>query len=482
MKRINYNVVVSGACPTSVTSNNRSLTINSTPVIITQPSNQTVCLGDEASFTVVATGTNLTYQWRIGNVDLVDGGSISGATTATLTIDPTVLLDEALNYNVVVSGACPTSVTSNNRSLTINSTPVITTQPSNQTVCLGDEASFTVVATGTNLTYQWRIGNVDLVDGGSISGATTATLTIDPTVLLDEALNYNVVVSGACPTSVTSNNRSLTINSTPVITTQPSNQTVCLGDEASFKVVATGTNLTYQWRFGNVDLVDGGSISGATTATLTIDPTVLLDEANNYNVVVSGACLIDVISSNVSLVIKEIPIATATSNAFVCFDGEINLFANTYLGATYNWVSTTGFTSTSQNPTILTATSSDAGIYSLTITLNGCVSTPSDVVINTIDCDTIEFFIPEGFSPNGDKINDLFVIRGIEHYPNNTISIFNRWGNKVYDASSYLNTWDGNSNQGVRIGGEELPVGSYFYILDLGDGSDIFKGVIYLNR
>jgi hypothetical protein len=335
----NYNVVVSGACPTSVTSNNRSLTINSTPVITTQPSNQTVCLGDEASFTVVATGTNLTYQWRIGIVDLVDGGSISGATTATLTIDPTVLLDEANNYNVVVSGACPTSVTSNNRSLTINSTPVITTQPSNQTVCLGDEASFTVVATGTNLTYQWRIGIADLVDGGSISGATTATLTIDPTVLLDEANNYNVVVSGACPTSVTSNNRSLTINSTPVITTQPSNQTVCLGDEASFTVVATGTNLTYQWRIGIVDLVDGGSISGATTATLTIDPTVLLDEANNYNVVVSGACPTSVTSNNRSLTINSTPvITTQPSNQTVCLGDEASFtVVATGSNLTYQW-------------------------------------------------------------------------------------------------------------------------------------------------
>lgn len=94
----------------------------------------------------------------------------------------------------------------------------------------------------------------------------------------------------------------------------------------------------------------------------------------------------------------------------------------------------------------------------------------------------IDFNIPEGFSPNGDFINDLFVIRGIVNYPNNTFVIFNRWGNKIYEASSYLNTWDGRATKGLRVGGEELPIGIYFYVLDLGNGSGIYKGTIYLNR
>ena len=92
-----------------------------------------------------------------------------------------------------------------------------------------------------------------------------------------------------------------------------------------------------------------------------------------------------------------------------------------------------------------------------------------------------DFNIPEGFSPNGDGINDLFVIRGIGNYPNNTFEIYNRWGNKLFSASPYQNTWDGKSTKGL-IGGDDLPIGTYFYILNLGDGSDIYKGTIYLNR
>ena len=93
-----------------------------------------------------------------------------------------------------------------------------------------------------------------------------------------------------------------------------------------------------------------------------------------------------------------------------------------------------------------------------------------------------DFFVPEGFSPNGDGINDFFVIRGILNYPQNTFEIFNRWGNKVFEASPYQNTWHGKATLGIRVGTGELPVGTYFYLLDLGDGSKRIKGTIYLNR
>jgi len=106
------------------------------------------------------------------------------------------------------------------------------------------------------------------------------------------------------------------------------------------------------------------------------------------------------------------------------------------------------------------------------------------VVVNLVPevIPSADFFIPEGFSPNGDGINDLFVIRGILNYPKNTFVIFNRWGNKVFEASPYQNSWDGRSMFGLRVGGDELPVGTYFYVLDLKNGSSIFKGTIYLNR
>lgn len=94
----------------------------------------------------------------------------------------------------------------------------------------------------------------------------------------------------------------------------------------------------------------------------------------------------------------------------------------------------------------------------------------------------LDFFIPEGFSPNADGINDLLVIRGIDRYPTNKIEIYNRWGNKVYEASPYVNQWDGTSQGGLKFGEDILPIGTYFYLLDLGTTNSFFKGTIYLNK
>jgi gliding motility-associated-like protein len=95
---------------------------------------------------------------------------------------------------------------------------------------------------------------------------------------------------------------------------------------------------------------------------------------------------------------------------------------------------------------------------------------------------TCDFVIPQGFSPNGDGINDNFEILGIGTYPNNEIKIYNRWGNIVFSAKSYQNQWNGTTNLGLRIGGDELPTGVYFYVLDLGEGKKPIKGYIHLQR
>ncbi len=104
---------------------------------------------------------------------------------------------------------------------------------------------------------------------------------------------------------------------------------------------------------------------------------------------------------------------------------------------------------------------------------------PTNKHVIVVDSD---FFIPEGFSPNEDLVNDVFFIRGILKYPKNSIEIFNRWGNLVFEAAPYINQWDGTTKIGLNVGSDELPVGTYFYILNLGDGTDIIKGTIYLNR
>ena len=98
-----------------------------------------------------------------------------------------------------------------------------------------------------------------------------------------------------------------------------------------------------------------------------------------------------------------------------------------------------------------------------------------------------KFLVPNAFSPNGDGINDYFEILGIENYEGNSLTVINRWGNKVFEAKNYgissiPKYWDGKANTGVRIGNEELPTGTYYYILELGNGEKSIGGSIYLDR
>jgi gliding motility-associated-like protein len=91
-----------------------------------------------------------------------------------------------------------------------------------------------------------------------------------------------------------------------------------------------------------------------------------------------------------------------------------------------------------------------------------------------------EIFIPEGFSPNGDGMNDFFVIDGADKYTI-TLRVFNRWGNKVFESDRYKNDWDGNSNIGIMLT-KELPGGTYYYTVNLNNGEKEIIGYLTLIR
>jgi gliding motility-associated-like protein len=479
----NYNLLITGGCGGNYTTSNISLVVNNSPTITTAISDQTVCTGGSASFPVSSANSGVSYQWRNGTVNLINGGNISGATSATLIINPVSSGDASSSYNVILNGSCALNYTSSNVSLVVNLSPTITSAINNQTVCIGNSAGFIVSAPGTGLSYQWRNGSVNLINGGNISGATSATLIINPVSSADSSSHYNVIISGACSSNYTSTNVSLVLSTSPVILVSAANQTVCAGSPAGFSVSASGSNLSYQWRNGSVNLNNGGSISGATSATLNINPTIVTDASANYNLIITGACATNYTSANISLVVNSTQDPIVSPNFSVCTGKPINLTAQTIPGGTYNWTGPNDYSSTSQNPSIISAVTADAGTYSLVVSANNCRSASSSTVTVSVGtCIDTDFFIPEGFSPNGDEINDFFVIRGIGNFPDNTFTIFNRWGEKIFEASPYHNTWDGKATMGLRIGGDQLPVGTYFYVLNLGDGSKVFKGTIYLNR
>jgi gliding motility-associated-like protein len=89
------------------------------------------------------------------------------------------------------------------------------------------------------------------------------------------------------------------------------------------------------------------------------------------------------------------------------------------------------------------------------------------------------------FSPNGDGINDTWVIQGISRFPDNEVRVYNRWGNLIFEGLGYDNAtvvWNGESSEGVVFGGNDAPDGAYYYVIDLGDGSESLKGFVVLRR
>ncbi|MFC0603499.1 DUF7933 domain-containing protein [Winogradskyella pulchriflava] len=100
-----------------------------------------------------------------------------------------------------------------------------------------------------------------------------------------------------------------------------------------------------------------------------------------------------------------------------------------------------------------------------------------DALVEVSDC----LVIPEGISPNGDTINDTLVIPCIEDYPDNIIKIYNRYGTQIFESRNYLNTWNGKANMGVLKSSELLPVGTYFYVLEVKEIQKPFVGYVYLN-
>lgn len=305
-----YFVRYIGTCNTT-TCASVVVTVNDVHAITLQPAiSQTTCTDSSVSFSVNTSGSVLGYQWYNDATLLVDGGNISGANTATLTLNPVALSDASSNYYCIVSGSCALPITSNSAELLVNEKVTITNQPQpTQTFCTGATATFSVVATGTGLSYQWYNGLVPLADGGNISGATAATLTLASLSLSDASNQYNCVVSGTSPCSaLTSNNAALVVNESALITIQPTaTQTICAGSFADFSLTATGGGLSYQWYKGATMLVNGGEISGATTNSLTLNPITLADAATDYYCVVSNSCTAGLPSNNIALVVYEAP-------------------------------------------------------------------------------------------------------------------------------------------------------------------------------
>jgi gliding motility-associated-like protein len=103
-----------------------------------------------------------------------------------------------------------------------------------------------------------------------------------------------------------------------------------------------------------------------------------------------------------------------------------------------------------------------------------------DTVVIAIEIIPVK--IPNGFSPNGDGHNDVFEIQGGDYFNQVSLQVFNRWGNKVFESGDYKNDWDGTSKNAMTLGSNNLPTGTYFYVVDFHNGKKPTVGYVYISR
>ena len=244
------------------------------PIIVLQPQGQIYRAGMTVAFLVSAIGLDpMSYQWQKNGTNLVEGGTISGSSTSTLTLS-TIMLNDAGNYTVVITNSHG-GVTSTVATLTVLAAPSIPVPPESQTVLAGSNVLFDVtVEAFPKVSFQWTY------NGTNITGATGASLLLT-NAQFQQSGSYSVAVTNSIGYAI-SIPATLTVLAPPQLLSQPANQIGYWGLSAFFQAKVVGTlPFSYQWYF------DEFPISWATNSTLDMSD-LELGDAGEYSVEVTN--------------------------------------------------------------------------------------------------------------------------------------------------------------------------------------------------
>ena len=269
------------------------------PSIGKQPQNVSVKAGEQATFTVAATGTDLKYQWQIDRNDGKGFADIAGADRASYTTSAVDKNCNGYKYQCVISNSAG-SVTTGTATLTVTEDvmppvqptvkkPGISKQPQNVSVKAGEQATFTVKATGTDLTYQWQINRNNGKGVVDITGADKASYTTGVADMLCNGYKYQCVISNSVG-SVTTNAATLTVTESTTPSPDPVSYKILDGANSSWTENTDGS-LTIRGngemtKFQNVKV--DGKIVDKENYTVTEGSTIITLKADYLKTLATG--------------------------------------------------------------------------------------------------------------------------------------------------------------------------------------------------
>jgi gliding motility-associated-like protein len=431
--------------------------------------------GDPVDITAILSGPNNGTLSNVTDGDTCltytpDPGYLGGDTLVAVVCDPFGGCDTVVVIISVIPNQPPIAV--DDTATVAGGGSVVIPNEANDSDPEGDPFTTTTATAGNGTVTINGNGTLTYVPDPGFCGTDTISYTICDTFGgCDSAI---IVVTVQCPPIAVDDTAS-TNEDTPIIIPNQANDSDPNGDPFSTTSASAG--------HGTV------TINGDGTLTYTPDPNYCGTDTITYTICDStGLCDSAIIIVTV-ICVNDPPIAN-DDNGSVPQGGSVD-------------VPVLGNDSDPEGD-VLTVTSASADHGSVVINPDGTLTYTPDpdycgpdtitytvcdpeplcdtgFVFITVECANTVLAVPEGFSPNGDGIGDTWVIQGLENYPGASVKIFNRYGNAVFEADPYRNDWDGTNTNSFSIG-DQLPIGTYWYILDLKNGEEPQAGFIYLNR
>ncbi len=451
------------------------LPINDAPSV--QNENLNVLTGVTLNGNVLLNDTDIENTLLTTNTTVVDDANNG---TFTINSDGTFSYTSITGFNgidTIVVSVCDSGFPL--PQLCVNDTIFILVTLEPFTVSAGNDTSlcvnsFTLIGSTppTNATVIWE----QIQGTGTISSPLTSSTLVSNLSLGVNEFKYSVTLG----TITQSDNIIITVIEQPSLAEAGEDQTVC-GDSTLLEAInpTIGSGI---WSSVNSSLIFADPANYQTSVSnLSFGVDTLIWTTSN------GIC-----TSIDSVVITSIvqPQAFAGLDTVICaFQQPLTIPISITGSNNWTWTTLSGNADINDALTLFPSFNNMAlgqiNSFELIATNGQCsaIDTLNIFVYNNESeyCLTSPIFIPEGFSPNGDGSYDVFAILNLNGL-NANVQIFNRWGNLVYASENYQNDWNGTANQGLVVYGEELPAGTYYYIIQIEGESEPRKDYLTLWR